>query len=124
MKKGVNQEGKNVFEDLGYSISFFSSMDENNSCAFQMTVGNRNDRFYNTFILNLPLSLNLYDKETADMIKTMFEKLVLAYRPFWGCVSNKILSRKYGQYLHGNMPTTVHWLNYWSEEIIQEIGVE
>lgn len=26
LKKGVNKEGENIFEDLGYSISFFSSL--------------------------------------------------------------------------------------------------
>lgn len=124
LKKGVNKENGNVFENLGYSISFFSSMNEEDSCAFQMTAGNKNDKFYNTLIINLPLSLNLYDKETADMIRTLFEKLVSSYIPYWGCISNKALSRKYGKYLEGDLPTTVHWINYWSDNIIEKIGIE
>ena len=124
LKKGVNKEDENVFENLGYSISFFSSMDEKDSCVFQMIVGNKNDKFYNTLIINLPLSLNLYDKETADIIRLLFEKLVSSYMPYWGCISNKALSRKYGKYLEGNIPTKVHWINYWSEDIIGEIGME
>lgn len=65
LKKGVNREGEAVFEELGYSISFFSSTDENASCAFLMSVGNKNDKFYNTFIIDLPLSWNLCDKNAA-----------------------------------------------------------
>lgn len=123
LKEGINREDENVFEDLGYSISFFSSMDENDSCAFQMKVGNKNDKFYNTLIINLPLSLSLYDEKIADMIRTLFEKLAQVYMPYWGCISNKALSRKYGKYLDGNLPTTVHWMNYWSEDIINTIGI-
>ena len=43
-------------------------MDEDNSCGFRVRAGNKIDKFYNTFIVNLPLALNLYDKKTADMI--------------------------------------------------------
>lgn len=124
LKEGSNKEGEKTFEDLGYSVSFYSSVNAVNSCAFQMRVGNKNDRFNNVLIIDLPLSLNLYDKEIADMIKNLFIKLVLAYVPYWGCVSNKAMSRKYGKYLEGNLPTTAHWMNYWSEDIVREIGVE
>lgn len=124
LKKKINREGAKVFEELGYSISFFSSMDDENSCGFRMRVGNKIDKFYNTFIINLPLSLNLYDEKTADMIGNMFEELVHVYYPFWGCISNKTLSRKYVKYLEGNLPTTVHWMNYWSEDIIHAIGIK
>ena len=63
------------------------------------------------------------------MIQTNFQYNTVglmyeSYMPYWGCISNKALSRKYGKYLEGNLPTTVHWINYWSEDIIGEIGME
>lgn len=124
LKKGINKEGGNVFEDLGYSISFFSSLDEQDSSGFEIWAGNKNEKFYNVLIMNLPLSLNLYDKKVADMIKGLFEKLVQSYMPYWGCISNKILSRKYGKFLEDNLPTALHWVQYWSEDIIKKIGRE
>jgi len=124
LKKGINKEGENIFEDLGYSISFFSSMHEQNSCAIEVRAGNKNEKFHNTLIISLPLSLNLYDKKIADRIMDLFEKLVEAYTPYWGCISNKALSRKYRKFLEGNLPTTVHWMNYWSEDIIYTVGME
>lgn len=124
LKKGINKEGEVIFNKLGYSISFFSSMDEKNSCAFSMTAGNKFEKINNALIVDLPLSLNLYDKKMAGIISDLFEKLVQAYKPFWGCISNKALSRKYGKFLEGNLPTTVHWMNYWSEDIIETIGME
>ena len=124
LKNGINKEGKNIFEDLGYSISFFSSLSEKDSCGFRILAGNKNEKFYNVLVVNLSVSLNLYEKKNADMIKELFEELVQSYTPFWGCVSNKALSRKYGKFLEGNLPTTVHWMNYWSEEIICAIGMK
>ncbi len=41
-----------------------------------------------------------------------------------GGISNKALSRKYGSFLNGELPTTIHWMNYWSEGILCEIGME
>ena len=124
LKKGVNKEGKNIFEDLGYSISFFSCRKEENSCGFQMSTGNKNGKFFNTLIIHLPLSINLFEEKMAAEIGKLFEKLVQIYMPYWGCVSNRVLSRQYGKFLEGNLPTTVHWINYWSEDIIRTIGME
>ena len=124
LKKGVNKEDEVVFKELGYSISFFSSMDEKNACAFSLTAGNKYEKINNVLIVDLPLSYNLYEKETADIISDLFGKLVQVYKPFWGCISNRALSRKYGKFLEGNLPTTVHWINYWSEDIIGTIGME
>lgn len=74
LKKGINKEGENIFEDLGYSISFFSSLNGQNACGFEMIAGNKNEKFHNSLIINLP--------------------------------------------------ATVHWINYWSEDIIEAIGME
>ena len=124
LKKGINKEGDLLFEDLGYSVSFFSSLDKKDSCSFEILAGNKEEQFYNSIIVDLPLSLNLYDKEIADTIKNLFKMLVQTYMPFWGCISNEILSDKFEKFLEGNVPTMVHWMNYWSEDMIQEIGME
>lgn len=124
LKNGINKEGENVFEDLGYSVSFFSSMVEENSCSILMQAGNKNEKFYNTLLIDLPLSFDLYDEKTADKIRCLFKSLVEAYKPYWGCISNKVLSRKYGRFLEGNMPVTLHWMNYWSEDIICMTGMK
>ena len=124
LRHGVNREDATVFEDLGYSVSFFSSINDHESCGFEITVGNKNESFFNTIIVNVPLALNLYTKKDADMISSLFQKLVLAYRPYWGIVSNKVLSRKYGKHLNEGLPATVQWINYWSPAIINKIGME
>lgn len=124
LRTGVNKEGKNTFERLGYSISFFSSFDEEKSCTFSLSAGNKSERIYNALIIDLPLAFNLYDKANAELIISLFRKLARLYIPYWGCVSNRELARKYGKFLEGSRPTTVHWMNYWSEEIVRAVGID
>lgn len=124
LKQGINKEGRTVFDDLGYSVSFFSSLDEECSTLFSMTVGSKFEKLYNVLTVNLSPSLNLYDPNTATMISDLFARLVHVYEPFWGCVSNRTLSRKYGKFLEGNLPTTVHWINYWSESTAYSVGID
>lgn len=122
LKKGVNKEGNILFEDLGYTLSFFSSIDEEKSCGIKIIAGNKNKKFFNSLILDLPLSFNVYDEKTALMVCDLFKELVNSYNPFWGCVSNPVISRQYGKFYDKNLPTTVHWINYWSDNIIHAMG--
>ena len=124
LKKGVSKEGNKVFLHLGYSIRLFSSMDSVNSCSIWLHTGITSDKFVNSLIVELPVSYNFYQKETADIISDLFVKLVQIYKPFFGYISNSELSSKYRKRLEGNLPTTVHWMNYWSEDIIRAVGMD
>lgn len=122
LKKGANKEGHNVFENLGYTISFFSSKDEEKSFSYMLTVGNKNNKFNNSLVSNIPIGVNIYKKENADMISKMFEIMVQKFKPFWGCVANSIIAQNYGGFIENGRPTMVHWLNYWSDDMIKKIG--
>lgn len=52
------------------------------------------------------------------------ELCVETFKPFWGCVSNGQNAREYGQYLVDGKPSTVHWINYWSDSICKQIGMK
>lgn len=124
LEKGINREGDIEFKELGYSVSFFSSTKEEHSCNISMRTGNQIEQINNTLIIDLPLSYDVTDVQMATIISDLFRKLVHIYKPFWGCISNKVLSRRYGKFLDGNMPTTVHWMNYWSEEVVETVGIK
>lgn len=121
LEKSVNKEGQTVFYDLGYTLSFFSSFDDEESCSIKITTGITNANFVNSFILDLPIGFDLYNKVNADLIRNLFRSLINIYTPFFGCVSNKVLTRKYGAHLKNDKPAIVHWLNYWSESIVEKI---
>nr|MCR4933690.1 hypothetical protein [Lachnospiraceae bacterium] len=95
LKSGVNKEGKEIFKDLGYSVSFFSSKEDEKSCGINLHVGAKNERLLNTLIVDLPISFDMCKVENAKIIYDLFSGLVNVFRPFWGCVSDNILSKRY-----------------------------
>lgn len=114
-------KGNKALGELGYSISLFSSFDENECVGFQATVGTRNDRFYDVLIVNLPDGL-LYAKKNRQMICELFRIAVKEFRPFWGCITDLSFFHQFSDFVDQGKPTTVHWVNYWSNEIVSDVG--
>lgn len=98
-------------------------MDETKSFSYRLTVGVRHDAFYNNVTIGIPLSVNLFDVEIAAKIREMFENISTNFCPHYGCVSNSRLSRNYGKLIDQGTPTTIHWINYWSNDIVSKIGM-
>lgn len=123
LKKGVNREGKKAFSHLGYQISFYSSLIEDKSFGHSLTIGST--RFFNVLTVKIANDFNLYDNVNAKKMERLFEKLVERFNPFWGCVANSKIASKYGYFdQDNNIPQTVYWLNYFNENIIENIGKE
>lgn len=124
MKNGLNKEGKNVFPELGYSFSFFSSLVEKDSASISMTVGVANSKFKNTLVVNLPQSLPMFnDSMMIEKLIRVFKDCTTTFKPFWGCIANKANSRRFDGYLGDALPTTTHWVNYWGKDIVKRVGV-
>jgi hypothetical protein len=125
VKNGLNKDGENVFPDLGYSISFFSSCVEKDSASISMTIGVSNSKFKNTLVVNLPQSLPLFNNFIVnDKLIQTFKNCVTIFKPFWGCIANKTNSRRFDGYLNDILPTTTHWVNYWGKDIVKKLGAE
>ncbi len=124
VKKNVNKEGNTIFQDLGYIISFFSSLNNDKASGITLSIGNKNTKFVNALVINFSLSVDLYNMNVASSVSDMFCDCVNTFKPFWGCISNKKNIREYKKYLKDNKPTTVHWINYWSGEIINVLGTD
>jgi len=125
IEKKIKKRGENSFSDLGYSLSFFSSLIEKDSASIGITFGISDPKFFNTFIVNLPESMEIHDDiELAERISCTFKKCIDVFKPFWGCISNKANSRRYDGYMKDDLPTTTHWMNYWGEGIINRLGFQ
>ena len=115
---------------FGYCLSFFSSKNDEESFDYFLKVGSKCKDSHDTLIIDIPIVVNLYDKDGAKLIEDMFKKVVVAFKPFWGCVANRYIYNKHfvvkdhSSYIYKGKPSTVHWLNYWSDEIINCIGVD
>ncbi len=112
-------------DDLGYRISFFSSLNDNDAAGIGLTVGVSSPKFYNTFIINLPQSLPVYSNiEINQRLVATFKQCITIFDPFWGCVSNHVNSNRYNSHFHNDLPVTIHWLNYFGNDIVERIGEE
>lgn len=123
LKKGVNKEGKTVFPDLGYSVSFFSSLKDDDSAGISMLVGASNSSITNNFIVNLPLSLPIYESpEVNKRLITVFKECVRIFSPFWACIGNGVNLRRYDGYWSDKLPTAIHWVNYFGSDVSKTFG--
>lgn len=122
LQNGIMKIGKEEISQLGYSISFCSSLNENESCGILVKVGNRDSRFYNSIVINLPTCVNYCEKSNSDIIKELFTELVNCFEPFWGCISSNQLDIEGLAYMNNNNPLYVHWMNYWSREVALTIN--
>ena len=125
LKNGLNKEGKNQFLDLGYRASFFSSLKEDDSAGISLLVGASNSSITNSFIVNLPLTLPLYEStEVNEKLISTFKECVRIFNPSWACISNNVNIRRFDGYWSDKLPTAIHWLNYFGNETSQILGVE
>ena len=123
LRKGVNKEGNTVFLDLGYRVSFFSSLKEDNSASISLLVGVSNIKFINNFIVNLPLSLSMYDdNQLNERLIEVFKKCIEVFNPFWACIGNSANVRRHDGYWGDKLPKSIQWVNYFNNEISQMLG--
>ncbi len=121
LESNVNQENGQKFEDLGYYISFVTKKDNAVDFSVDLHIGNKDMRFVNTCVVHIPIDMDLSSVENAAFIRNLFLMLADQFNPFWGCVSNKIIVRKYGRYLNDRIPVTVQWINFWQEKVIDAL---
>ena len=109
--------------ELGVSLGLFSSMNDNSAFGYHMRIGVKDTKYINSLIVNIALDYKMYDEESAGLIETLFEKSVAVFKPFWGAIVNNCAYNDNEPYMVNGLPTNVHWMNYWSDEIINSIGL-
>lgn len=124
VRRGINKEGKTEFPDLGYTVNFFSSLDDDKSAGISMKLGNSNPKFSNTLVISLPFELEMNSNDVTTRLKTLFVSLIEILNPYWGAVVNAKNANRYDGYWKDNVPTTVHWLNFFGADIVKKIGMK
>lgn len=122
--KGVNKEGETEFPELGYSIDFFSSLESQHSSSVRMKIGNQRSEFVDNLVIQFPKSYSLEKmNQDKDKIKVLFNNCVHLFQPYWGCISNSVNMDRFDNYVKNDKPSTLHWLNYWGEDILRNTPV-
>lgn len=109
-------KGNSQLGELGYSMSFFSSPDEQISLGFSLKIGNLNPLFLDTLVVTIPDS----NTEAMNDLFQTFQQCAKLFHPYWGCVTEADLIVSHMP--KSDRPTSVLWLNYWSDELLQLIG--
>lgn len=123
LRKNVLKINYKECPELGVSLGLFSSMNDNSAFGYHMRIGVKDTKYINSLIVNIALDYNMYDEESARLIETLFEKSVAVFKPFWGAIVNNCAYNDNEPYMVNGLPTNVHWMNYWSDEIINSIGL-
>lgn len=122
LRKNVSKRGKEEFAELGYTVQFFSSLRDDESCGILLSAGIKDYRFVNSFCLELPYNMDVSEHDNSKMISELFCDLVSQFHPFWGVVTNNKLKVGDSGYYIQNKPTYLSWMNYFSEETLANIG--
>jgi len=124
IQKGRNKEGNRVFPDLGYHVSFFSALNDDDSAGISLTIGMSNPKFINSFVVHFPISLNIFDDNATEKLIYLFKKSILIFDPFWGCISSSLNQQRLGPFYENDKPKRVHWVNFWDMNTIRSITEE
>jgi hypothetical protein len=121
IKKNVNREGNLVFEDLGHTIGFFSSLKDDDSAGIHFSIGISNPQFTNSLVVDFPLSMDIFNDSISESLLSLFKKCVLIFDPFWGCIKSSFSLNKFGTIRKNEKPTTIHWVNYWDKDLARKV---
>ena len=73
-----------IFEDLGYYISFVTKKDKAVDFSVDLHIGNKDIHFVNTCVIDIPIDMDLTSVENVAFIKNLFSMLVNQFKPFLG----------------------------------------
>ena len=122
LENNINEEDSICYPELGRSLGFFSSLEDNVSSGIKMTIGASAKHVTNSVIIKLPIGY--FDKPKYNMaaFDNLFRNIVTIFSPFWGCVNNNLSNKQFGFKLWKNdKPTSVHWMNYFDNSIVQNL---
>ena len=125
LKINVNHTKGRVFKELGYSLSFFSSLNNFESFSYRIHVGATDVNFTNAIVINLSMDFDYFDKKVASKLEQIFYQCVKEFDAYYACMSNSQIPLRKGCYTSlDDVPNDVHWLNYWSDEILKKIDIK
>lgn len=120
----ILKERDRQFMDLGSRVSFFTSMNDNESVGISMSVGISNPRFVNTVVINLT------DIKTEKMVSyhkmaDIFKRLVEVCNPFYGCIACDKNKNMFNGYYNQekDIPTSIFDINYWGRDIVSHLEI-
>jgi hypothetical protein len=122
VEKLVKKEANKLFPDLGSEFSFFSSKQNHEGAGISISIGISDPKFTNSLVLELPINFQINDDKNIEMLLGLFRKGIDILDPYLGFILNSFTHNRVDDLAQNHIPTTVHWMNFWSNEIVQHFG--
>lgn len=112
------------FPDLGSRISFFTSLNENESAGISISVGVSNTKFVNSIVIDLNWDYKKMTLNKFDELEVLFKDLINIFKPFYGCVTSSSNSEEYDEYFDNinSKPHSIFDMNFFGKDIIKKIN--
>lgn len=124
VKNLIARKKNKQFPDLGSIISFFTSLNDNESVGISITTGVSNLKFQNTLIINFNTDLKENKIVTYDELTDLFKIMVKIFNPFYGCITCKSNRNLFGGYFDNDnkKPYSIFDVNYWDMSIVNKLN--
>lgn len=125
VEKLITKKRDKQFEELGSKISFFTSLNDDESVGISISIGVSKAKFQNTIVLDLNFDYKEQSVEKFDELSEVFKKLVSVFAPFYGCITSRSNSSMFDTYYDkiNNSPTSIFDINYWGEGIVNDLPI-
>ena len=125
VEKLITKKRDKQFEEFGSKISFFTSLNDDESVGISISIGVSKAKFQNTIVLDLNFDYKEQSVEKFDELSEVFKKLVSVFAPFYGCITSRSNSSMCDTYYDkiNNSPTSIFDINYWGEDIVIDLPI-
>lgn len=120
VQRGVNHEGKIKFPQLGYRILFRFELFGEKTYGSAL-LGASAENCTNSLNIKISENVDLNTPAKSEPVIQLFEKLANTSNWYWGAVIDNITARRKGSLLNEGIPTAIHWVNFWGDEIKEHI---
>lgn len=125
VEKLITKKRDKQFEELGSRISFFTSLNDDESVGISISIGVSKAKFQNTIVLDLNFDYKEQSLKKFDELSVIFKKLVSVFTPFYGCITSRSNGSMFDTYYDktNNSVTSIFDINYWGEDIINNLPI-
>lgn len=125
VEKLIIKKRDKQFVELGSKISFFTSLNDDESVGISISIGVSKAKFQNTIVLDLNSDYKEQSVKKFDELSEVFKNLVSVFAPFYGCITSRSNSSMFEAYYDktNNSPTSIFDINYWDEDIVNNLPI-
>ena len=124
IQKLILKKQDKLFSDLGSTLSFFTSMNDDEANGISISTGITNTKFNNSLVIDIDSSDLINDDEKLLQLIPLFKKIVKINKPFYACITDRGNKSLYDGYINTEkkQPKAAYWMNYWGKDIVSQIN--